>query len=220
MAELIHENIGESLVRVHLVITRGLNVAAERAGAFAQTGFPDVVAESGFVKFLQSLVAVLDGHHLSEDELAFPYFRDRLPKVPYDRLHADHQKIAEILPEIRKAMAETGADGKEMDRVHALLMRVIEMWGPHIGIEEEHFSLDVLARVLEPEEHVKLGKMLTEFSQQHAGPDYLVMPFLLYNLPPLHREAFARQLPPILTNHLVPVVWAEQWAPMKPFLLG
>jgi hypothetical protein len=29
----------------------------------------------------------------------------------------------------------------------------------------------------------------------------------------------AQQMPPVVSQELVPVAWKEQWAPMKPFLL-
>jgi hemerythrin-like domain-containing protein len=220
MTELIRENVGESLVRVHQIITRALNVAAERSAAYARTGFPSVIVEAGFALYLQSLVAVLEGHHLSEDALAFPFIRDRLPDAPYDRFHEEHGVISRIAADLRAATREILADGRGLDRVHDALVRILEVWGPHIEAEERHLSLDALARVFEPDEHERLERMLSEFCQQHAGPDYLVVPFMLYNLPPSEREALARRLPPIIIDHLVPVAWAEQWAPMKPFLLG
>jgi hypothetical protein len=52
-----------------------------------------------------------------------------------------------------------------------------------------------------------------------ASPTYLAVPFLLYDLPPEEKAIQARGMPPELTEQLVPVVWKEQWAPMKPFLL-
>ena len=58
-----------------------------------------------------------------------------------------------------------------------------------------------------------------EHSQRHATPDYLVVPFMLYTLPPQERPIFARNLPPIVTEQLVPVGWRDKWEPMKPFLL-
>ena len=220
MTELIRENIAEGFGRIHQIITRALNVAREQSAEYARTGFPSVIAEAGFARYLQSLVAVLEGHHLSEDALAFPFIRDRLPDAPYDRLEHEHRAMSDIVAGLRAATSDIGADGRGLDRVHGALSRILEMWGPHIQAEEQHFSLDALARVLEPEEHERLEHMLTEFAQMHAGPDYLVVPFMLYNLPPSEREALARRLPPIITDHLVPVAWAEQWAPMKPFLLA
>jgi len=53
----------------------------------------------------------------------------------------------------------------------------------------------------------------------HAGPDYLAAPFILHNLEAEDRAHMAGEMPPIVSQELVPVVWKDQWAPMKPFLL-
>jgi hypothetical protein len=58
-----------------------------------------------------------------------------------------------------------------------------------------------------------------EHSQEYSKPDFLVIPFLLYNLPLEDRIIFSQGMPPILTEQMVPVVWKDKWAPMKPFLL-
>jgi hypothetical protein len=41
----------------------------------------------------------------------------------------------------------------------------------------------------------------------------------LYNLTREDREAMATMIPKTLVEEMVPVVWKEKWAPMKPFLL-
>lgn len=126
------------LVRIHLVITRGLKVASENSQSFAQRGYPDASTREGFVSYVRSLASSLHAHHLTEDDLAFPYFREKMPDAPFDLLSAHHRQM---------------------------------------------------------------------------------VPFLLYNLPPEKRAAFAQMLPPVVTQQLVPVVWKEKWEPMKPFLL-
>jgi hypothetical protein len=73
--------------------------------------------------------------------------------------------------------------------------------------------------LIKPEDHVATIERAGQHTQQNTGPDYLVLPFILYNMPPEARELFAKGLPPILTERLVPVDWKDQWAPMKPFLL-
>ena len=51
-----------------------------------------------------------------------------------------------------------------------------------------------------------------------AKPAPLSVPFLLYNSEPEDRAAFSSFMPPELTQQLVPIVWQDEWAPMKPFL--
>jgi len=54
---------------------------------------------------------------------------------------------------------------------------------------------------------------------KNFGPHYLVVPFMLYNLEPGPRSILASRLPSEMTEQLVPVVWKDRWASMKPFLL-
>jgi hypothetical protein len=101
-----------------------------------------------------------------------------------------------------------------------LLKRIDEFWHPHIQIEEEHFTVGKLGAAFPPDEQIRLIKLFMEHSQQHAKPDFLVVPFLLYNLPLDQRSALAGAMPPVVTEQLVPIVWKEKWEPMKPFLLA
>jgi hypothetical protein len=47
----------------------------------------------------------------------------------------------------------------------------------------------------------------------------LAVPFLLYNVESDDRAHFFAVMPPEITQQLVPVVWKDEWASMKPFLL-
>ena len=81
------------------------------------------------------------------------------------------------------------------------------------------WPLDRLAAVLPAEEHLRLLALFMEHTRQHAGPEYLLAPFLLYNLEAERRSFFAGGMPAIVTEQLVPVVWKDKWASMQPFLL-
>jgi hypothetical protein len=94
------------------------------------------------------------------------------------------------------------------------------MWHPHIGIEQDYFAPEKVGPLLPPKEHIRLSRLFMEHSRKNSGPDYLVVPFLLYNLAPEERVFFARKMPLIVTRLLVPVIWKKQWAPMRPFLLS
>jgi hypothetical protein len=76
-----------------------------------------------------------------------------------------------------------------------------------------------LEELIEPQEHVRLMAQSTELSMKNIGPHYLVIPFMLYNLEPGPRSMLASGIPSEMTEQLIPVVWKDQWAPMKPFLL-
>jgi hypothetical protein len=222
MPERTAPNIAEDLLCIHAVITRGLNVSIERGRLFAQGGYPDASAREGFVAYAGSLLSVLHAHHLTESDLFFPYFRDKLPDAPFDLLIAQHNDLEPLLQQARTATDEVSAEaqaGAGMARLNGLLGRIVEFWHPHIRIEEDHFLVERVATLIDATEQEALAKAAMKHSQQHSGPAHLVVPFLLYNLPPEKRPVFARWMPPVLTWLLLPIVWRRKWACMRPFLL-
>jgi hypothetical protein len=199
-----------------------LNVSIERGRQFAQRGYPDASARKGFIAYVGSLLSVLHAHHLTESDLFFPYFRDKLPDAPFDLLIAQHRDLEPLLQEAKVATDEVAAEaqaGVAMARLNSLLGRIVEFWHPHIRIEEGHFTVDRVATLIDAKEQEALAKAGAKHGQQHAGPGYLVVPFLLYNLPPDKRAVFARWMPLVVTRLLLPIVWRRKWAPMRPFLL-
>ena len=222
MPERTTINIAEDLLCIHAVITRGLNVSIEKGRLFAQGGYPDASARKGFIAYVGSLVSVLHAHHLTESDLFFPYFRDKLPDAPFDLLITQHRELEPVLQQAKAATDEVSAEaqaGAAMARLNSLLGRIVEFWHPHIRIEEDHFSVERVAALIDAKEQETLAKAGMKHSQQHSGPAHLVVPFLLYNLPPDKRPVFARWMPPVVTRLLLPIVWRRKWATMRPFLL-
>jgi hemerythrin-like domain-containing protein len=210
-----------SLVAIHNVITRGLKVSIESAGKFAARGFADATEQAGFLNYVRALVSVLDGHHITEDDIAFPYFRDKLPEAPFDLLSAQHQEMVPLLGQIRAAVERCEKPGQVeagLRDMEAALRRVDAMWHPHIQIEQEHL-VEKADALLSVEEQMSLVRSVGEHVQKHTGPPYLTVPFTLFNVPAQERAVFTEAMPPEVTGHLVPVVWKEQWASMAPFLL-
>jgi hemerythrin-like domain-containing protein len=223
MAEANAPNVAVDLLHIHSIITRGLNVVTENSQRYAQEGFPDEPTKKGFLSYARSFVAALHSHHLTEDELAFPYFREKLTDAPFDLLIAQHKELVHILDEVKAAIEEVSAATQAapaLDRLNQALRKLAELWHPHIGIEQDHFTVARLEGLIDRKEHVRLGKLFAEHGQKHSGPGYLAVPFLLYNLPPEERAILARKMPFLLTRVLVPVVWKTRWAPMLPFLLS
>ena len=213
--------IGFSLTAIHNVITRGLKVSIESARGFAERGFRDGGEQAGFLNYVRALVSVLDGHHLTEDDVAFPYFRDKLPETPFDLLMAQHQEMVPVLGEIGSAVERCEKEGQVkagLRDIEAGLVKVDSIWHPHIQIEQEHI-VEKADAILPVEEQVRLVRLFGEYSQKHSGPPYLAVPFMLYNLDKDERAIFAKEMPAEVTGHLVPIVWKEQWASMAPFLL-
>jgi len=52
-----------------------------------------------------------------------------------------------------------------------------------------------------------------------SKPATLVLPFLIYNLEGSDREEFTSEMPWILKNFVIPIIWKKKWQKMKPFLL-
>jgi hemerythrin-like domain-containing protein len=223
MTQSDQPNIGANLARIHRVVTRSLGVVREESLSFADTGFSDSSMQEGFASYIHCFVSLLQAHHLTEDELLFPYLRDKVPDAPYDLLRAGHDAIAQILPEIEATPAQVKADrqpsGALRDLNHSLI-RLVGIWQPHIQKEERHFSVETLARLIEPEEHARVNALLAESSRRHSGPDYLVVPFILYNLSEADRVVMSQDMPLVVIQQLVPGAWKEKWAPMRPFLLA
>lgn len=207
-------NIGVDLQRIHRAITRGLSVAQENCQAFAVDGFPDGSTREGFWKYCLALEALVHGHHSTEDDLFFPYLRDRLPDADIDGLVAQHQTMLGFLAEMAAAR-ETGS----LADLDSALTKMSKLWHPHIQTEEIIFSPEVAAEVMTIPETIDLAGKAAAHSAEHSQPAPLSIPFMLYNLEGDDRAHFLAVMPPEVTQQLVPIVWKDEWAPMKPFLL-
>jgi hemerythrin-like domain-containing protein len=215
-------NVARSLFAFHHLITRGLEVSRDNVRNFSRLGFPDDRTRDGFTKYVSSLATVIDSHHLVEDHQAFPYFKELFPDAPFENLSAEHQQMLPILANMRQAVQDMGDPQKEKDGFNGLtdaLSNFMRIWEPHIRTEEQNLSPENLAEMLPPEEHLRLMREFAQFSQPHAQPAALVTPFMLFNLTPQERAAFAANMPPEVANHLVPVVWKAEWESMGPFLI-
>lgn len=222
MSDVGTPNVGADMLRIHSVITRGLSVSIERSASYAQGGYPDAATQEGFVLYVQTLASVLSAHHLAEDEVAFPYLRDKLPDAPFDELMADHRVMEGILEELQaiaEAVAAEAQAGDALNDLNRAVTRLADLWHPHIHKEERFYDVEKMAALMDVDEHARLRGRLGEFSQQHMQSPFLGIPFVLYNLPAEDRAILAQMLPPAVTQQLVPVDWKEMWAPMQPFLL-
>ncbi len=214
MSEKPKPNIGIDLRRIHRVVTRGLTVAQENCRAFAASGFPDDTTRDGFWKYCQGLEAITHGHHMTEDDLFFPYLRDRLPNADFDSLMAQHQLMLGYLAEI----AASREAGSLADLDHALT-KLSDLWHPHTQVEETIISPEVAAEIMTVPETIDMAQKAAAHSAVHSQPAPLAVPFVLYNLEGDDRAYFMAVMPPEVIQQLVPVVWKDEWAPMKPFLL-
>lgn len=218
----IQLRVGEALLLIHQCISRGIHMSGLYSRIFTQAGFPSSRIRPGYVDYVRSLASVLHAHHLAEDELAFPLFKELLPEAPCAQLSDEHLKIASLVDEIRLKIDRAADDPESretLERIDVLLGRLAELWRPHIAIEEVHFTAAKIDTVMSQEDQAALLTRIGESNLKHSGPDYLVVPFTLFNLPPDDRAYMSNMMPAVVVQKLVPAAWKEKWQPMSPFLL-
>jgi hypothetical protein len=135
-------------------------------------------------------------------------------------LAADHKKIEKALEPVRESISEVPGTNPTagLDVVVDGLRKILAIWPSHIGIEETSFGSKPIAGGMTPEEQANVSVLMAKHSQEHAGPPFLVLPFVLYNLAGADRDAMAATLPPPV-RELVGKEWKAQWNLMRPFLL-
>jgi hemerythrin-like domain-containing protein len=206
----------EGLLMIHKIISRGLSISIRKCDEYlGKQGIPPEEA-AGFSMYITTLKWVTHSHHLSEDDIAFPYFKDYI-EAPYNRLKDDHQAIARVLVTLDKCLLEISFDG--VGKLREVLGEFDKLWVPHIKIEEENFTAGKLHTVVGMKEQVNIAEKLARHGSKNSGPGPLALPFFFYNLEGKDREAFTMPFPWIVKKILVPMIWKGQWKPMSPFLL-
>ena len=211
-----------TLILIHRAISRGLAVGTRYTEALAREGYPDTATGMGFALYLRMLAGALHVHHSAEDEIAFPFLRTRLSDLPLDVLTAEHEQMAAILEEMAPILDQLhgeAGEGPVLLAAHGALTGLVEIWPSHIGVEERSISVKRLEEVASAEEIAGWLAKMGQHRPEDAPPDPVLLPFILYNLSAEDRAMMAQQMPPVVTQELVPVAWKEHWAPMVPFLL-
>lgn len=214
-------HLAQDLFRIHKVITRGLLVGHRKGEEYLENGFALPNELPGYSSYIHSLAAVLGTHHTGEDLIAFPIFKKVIPMAPYTQLSLDHHRIETLLtnlPDALKALPGDTTD-KSLMIIVDTIKKISDVWFPHIQVEELNFSEEAVNTVLSPDEQQAISQASSKHSQEHSEPAFWIMPFVLFNLEPEERTKMATLLPPVIMNELIPIVWKDQWAPMKPFLL-
>lgn len=204
------------LLRIHKIITRGLQISIKKCDEYLVKKEVPSVESTGFSMYLSSLKWVTHSHHLSEDEIAFPYFKDRI-EGPYDLLKNDHNAMARILDELDKCLLDVTSG--RVGNLREVLDEFDKLWQPHIKIEEENFTTEKVQSVIGIQEQLDIVEKLGEHSIKNSGPGPITLPFLIYNLEGRDREEFIKPIPWIAKKVLVPIIWRNQWKPLRPFLL-
>ena len=215
-------NIGEDYIRFHKVMTRGLAVSLQNINEFLQIGALEKLNRKGFIKYVQSFSSVLHGHHQAEDEKIFPYFKDKLPEVPYERLMSEHEIFKVGLQEINTGLGHLKSENDELNSLKLLKSgfgKIDKIWNPHIKIENTQLYGKIGSLNIDIEEMIRIQTEDGKFFQDHTDPAYLVVPFVLYNLSPEDRTIASQGFPEMVTKKLVPIEWKDKWISMQPFLL-
>jgi hemerythrin-like domain-containing protein len=206
----------DGLLMIHKIISRGLNISIRKCDDYIARKSAPANEAKGFTLYVSTLKSVTHAHHLSEDEVAFPYFKEFI-EAPYTNLSKDHQTISSVLARMEQALP--GISSGEFVKLREVLGDFEKLWVPHIKIEEEHFIAEKMKAGTTMKDQVGLVQKLAQHGSKNAGPGPLALPFFFYNLEGRDREAFMRPFPVIVKKVLVPVIWKGQWKPMTPFLL-
>jgi hypothetical protein len=214
----------QELLLIHKVVTRGLTVAHDHGVEFANDGFADGTLRHGYLDFVRSLLTTIHVHHDSEELIAFPSLRPVLASAPYDLLEQQHHELVRLLDAARTSLPSSDNDGDGdgtawLAPLVSAIAAVRARWITHIAIEEQHFTAAALDAVLDAATQEDLLAKIGAHTQQHNVPAELGVPFALFNLEQSDRQIFATQFPAVVLEQLVPVLWKDAWAPMKPFLL-
>ncbi len=213
-------SLAQDLVRIHKVITRAIDVTMIKGTEYLRSNFGSIQEQLGYSSYTHSLIEVLDAHHQSEDQIAFPALQKLIPAAPYARLIAEHNQIERLLEVMRPAVTKLPTDSQAgLQSLVDALRKLTLLWDPHHQTEEQFFSVTALNEVMSLEDQIRVSAETSKLSQDHSGPPYWVVPFVLFNLGKEDREAMLLSMPPVIMEELVPKAWKDQWAPMKPLLL-
>ena len=214
--------VGGDFVRVHRIITRALQVTAERSASFARPGYPDARAGEGFTLYVQSLAALLYGHHVTEDNVAFLYFRSVMPEAPFDRMSAQHRHMVSTIEELGRAVEDARTSirtGEALVSVNLASVRMQELWLPHAELEETYVGPVHVASVLDMAERVRVGRTLSLEAQKHLRPLSRIVSFLLYKMTSEDRTSMAKGMLGLVGGLSVRLLWRRNWKAMSAFLL-
>ncbi len=214
--------VAGDLIRIHLVITRAIEVSLEQTCLFTKKGEIVENLAEGFINYLRSLLSLFHSHHLVEDEQIFPYFQEHKLEAPYQMMNDQHQDLLPLLDNLENSINDWAKDVNNHQLISNLqksLQQVQTLWIPHFQLEEEYLNEENIGSLISDEEQVKLAHQFGEYAAKHIKQDYLVIPFILFNLPAEERALMAEVFPAVVIEELVPHRWKDKWQSMSPFLL-
>ena len=210
--------LSKGLDRIHKVLSRPLDVAISHLDKCLGSNKVDIENHDGFRDFINSLVTVFYGHHHGEDEIMFPAFEEKIKGADFHNLKKQHIELHPLTNRIKEKINIENPTITNYKEIRDLLDETKNLWVRHREEEEKTVELD-LEPVFSSKELIELGDKLSKHGQSMSKPANLILPFLIYNLEGNERDDFTSDMPWILKNFVVPVIWKNKWKKMKPFLL-
>ena len=207
---------------IHQIITRGVNVSLDRVDDFIQNGFSEDALKKGYLNYIRALTLMLDAHHKTEDDVAFPYFLEALQNTHFEWLKQDHDWITGFLEELEPVLVSLESDApadNDLSVLKDILVKIEDRWSQHIELEEEEF-INLIDDLSTPEEMSQLLAKFADYSNGLLIPHEIALPFMLYNLEPLARLIIEKTHPVDWFSPVNSPEWVEKWQSMKPFFLG
>ena len=164
---------------------------------------------------------MIDAHHLGEDEIAFPFWKAKIPGGSFDILSQQHRQMEILLKKMNTWISSGMAswDPEYVAELHETTRILKSLWVPHVQLEEREIGPQSSDHLLTRQESAALSGKLVAHAQQHTLPVEITIPFVIYNLFPADRAEFTRSLPPLFDQQLALSSWEPDWTPMIPFLL-
>lgn len=213
-------SLADGLIGIHKVITRGFTITRNTLQNIEKQTPSDPHPFNGFLDYLRSFVTLIHSHHSAEDKIVFPIFRNKAMEAPYGLLAKGHVKMETMINQIKpliETLAENKQDTVTIKKVQILIQEFNDLWDPHIQIEECRFSENTMGTHISIQEQQQIAMEIGQHMAKTANPNYLVIPFVFYNLTESDRKLMQPFLPPNIISLLT--TWKDHWAPMQPFLL-
>ena len=156
------------------MITHALEGARAQLQDAAEGGLADPGEREALVEYLGCFATLLHDHHLSEEDFAFPYFRERLPDAPFGLLEAQHVEMKGLLDEIEAAcavLAQNGEGQAAAQALHDTLGRLAALWHPHIRLEEAQFTPEALGAGWGAQDAARFGAAVGAYMQRLIDPE-------------------------------------------------
>ncbi|MBW6465241.1 MAG: hemerythrin domain-containing protein [Brevefilum sp.] len=213
--------LADYFLTVHQVISRGVDISNAHIDGFIKDGFPNETIFDGYLNYLHALIVLFDSHHKTEDDIAFPFFREALPNTHFEWLLEDHDLITGFIEELHPIL--DALNKREQVNVNLVLCKDIlfkmsDRWYGHIGLEEEEF-INLIDDLISNEERVRLFSQFKNYNYKLLKPHNLTFPFMLYNLEPQDQRHIVNAYSEARFADLDAPAWRAEWESMIPFLL-